>query len=164
MAGGRRHQVRQPRGAGGALSPCISGATSFARQRRDGRHRGGPGGELELIIETSEPALGNTAGDGVKYGACGLNGGENGKPHLYWLQSAGRADRRLKTKEIGIVLRPGDVVHAHSGVAAAGARPASATAEERERDQALGFVSGKGAERCFGSVSTSAARSRTLSA
>jgi N-methylhydantoinase B/oxoprolinase/acetone carboxylase alpha subunit len=37
----------------------------------EGRHRGGPGGELELVIETAEPAVGNTAGDGVKYGACG---------------------------------------------------------------------------------------------
>ena len=55
----------------------------------DGRHRGGPGGELELVIETAEPAVGNTAGDGVKYGACGLLGGEDGKPHRYWLQSAG---------------------------------------------------------------------------
>jgi N-methylhydantoinase B len=109
----------------------------------DGRHRGGPGGELELIIETSEPALGNTAGDGVKYGACGLNGGENGKPHLYWLQSAGRADRRLKTKEIGIVLRPGDVVHVHSGGGGGWGEAGLRTAAEREADQAQGFVSGK---------------------
>ena len=35
--------------------------------------------------------VGNTAGDGIKYGACGLLGGEDGKPHRYWLQSAGRA-------------------------------------------------------------------------
>jgi N-methylhydantoinase B len=107
----------------------------------DGRHRGGPGGELELIIETSEPALGNTAGDGVKYGACGLAGGEDGKPHRYWLQSAGRPDRILKTKETGIVLRPGDVLNAHSGGGGGWGDGKLRTAPERERDKRQGFVS-----------------------
>jgi N-methylhydantoinase B len=111
----------------------------------DGRHRGGPGGELELVIETSEPAVGNTAGDGVKYGACGLLGGADGKPHRYWLQSEGRPDRPLKTKETGIVLRPGEVVHAHSGGGGGWGDPGERTSEERARDAVLGFVSGKGA-------------------
>ena len=44
----------------------------------DGRYRGGPGCELELELETEEPAVGNTAGDGVKYAACGMNGGRDG--------------------------------------------------------------------------------------
>jgi N-methylhydantoinase B len=110
----------------------------------DGRYRGGPGGELELVIETTEPAVANTAGDGVKYGACGLLGGADGKPHRYWLQSSGRPDRALKTKETGIVLRPGDVVHAHSGGGGGWGEPRERTAEERARDMALGFVSPKG--------------------
>ena len=107
----------------------------------DGRHRGGPGGELELVVETSEPALGNTAGDGIKYGACGLAGGEDGKPHRYWLQSAGRPDRPLKTKETGIVLRPGDVLNAHSGGGGGWGDGKLRTAPERERDKRQGFVS-----------------------
>jgi N-methylhydantoinase B len=107
----------------------------------DGRHRGGPGGELELIVETSAPALGNTAGDGIKYGACGLAGGEDGKPHRYWLQSAGRPDRTLKTKETGIVLRPGDVFNAHSGGGGGWGDGKLRTAPERERDKRQGFVS-----------------------
>jgi len=111
----------------------------------DGRYRGGPGGELELVIETNEPALGNTAGDGVKYGACGLGGGEDGKPHRYWLQSQGRSDRLLKTKETGIVLRPGDVLHVRSGGGGGWGEAALRTDAERARDRAQGFVSG-GAE------------------
>jgi N-methylhydantoinase B len=107
----------------------------------DGRHRGGPGGELELVIETAGPALGNTAGDGVKYGACGLAGGQDGRPHRYWLQSAGRADRALKTKETGIVLRPGDVLHVHSGGGGGWGEARLRTADARARDLALGFVS-----------------------
>ena len=107
----------------------------------DGRHRGGPGGELELVIETEGPALGNTAGDGVKYGACGLAGGQDGRPHRYWLQSAGRADRAIKTKETGIVLRPGDVLHVHSGGGGGWGEARLRTAAARAQDLALGFVS-----------------------
>jgi N-methylhydantoinase B len=107
----------------------------------DGRYRGGPGGELELVIETTEPAVGNTAGDGVKYGACGLLGGKDGKPHRYVLKSAGRPERVLKTKETGIPLFPGDVLHAHSGGGGGWGEPQLRTTEERARDIALGFVS-----------------------
>ncbi len=106
----------------------------------DGQYRGGPGGELEMVIETAEPAVGNTAGDGVKYGACGLLGGSDGKPHDYWLESAGSNNRKLKTKETGIVLRPGDVLHAHSGGGGGWGDPAKRTAAERARDTELGFV------------------------
>ncbi|MGH6815552.1 MAG: hydantoinase B/oxoprolinase family protein, partial [Hyphomicrobiaceae bacterium] len=81
----------------------------------DGRYRGGPGAELEMSIETAQPAVANTAGDGVKYGACGLLGGHDGKPHDYRLRSADGAERSLKTKETGIVLHPGDTLHIRSG-------------------------------------------------
>ena len=107
----------------------------------DGRHRGGPGGELELVLETREPALANTAGDGIKYGACGLAGGEDGRPHRYWLQSAGRPDRVLKTKETGIVLRPGDVLNAHSGGGGGWGDGKLRSPGERQRDKCQGFVS-----------------------
>jgi N-methylhydantoinase B len=107
----------------------------------DGRYRGGPGGELELVIETAEPAVANTAGDGVKYGACGLLGGDDGKPHSYWLQSEGRPDRMLKTKETGVTLHPGDVIHAHSGGGGGWGRPSERGADERASDIDVGFVS-----------------------
>ncbi|KAB2848771.1 MAG: hydantoinase B/oxoprolinase family protein [Hyphomicrobiaceae bacterium] len=106
----------------------------------DGEFRGGTGGELELVVETKTPCKGNTAGDGVKYGACGLLGGTDGKPHRYWLQSAGKPDRPLKTKETGIDILPGDVIHAHSGGGGGWGDPAKRTAEARARDLELGFV------------------------
>jgi N-methylhydantoinase B len=107
----------------------------------DGRHRGGPGAELEMVIETAQPAVANTAGDGVKYGACGLLGGVDGKPHTYWLQSQGRPDRPLKTKETGVTLHPGDVLHAHSGGGGGWGSPSERTADDRARDVDVGFVS-----------------------
>jgi N-methylhydantoinase B len=105
-----------------------------------GKFRGGPGGELELAIETATPAVGNTAGDGIKYGACGMNGGQDGRPHDYWLSSAGRPDRKLKTKEVGVVIRPGDVLHANSGGGGGWGTPAERTAEDRTADRRAGFV------------------------
>ncbi len=111
----------------------------------DGQYRGGPGGDLEFAVEVAEPAVGNTAGDGVKYGACGILGGQDGKPHHYVLRSAGgREDRVLRTKEVGILIRPGDVIEARSGGGGGWGDPARRGAEERARDRRLGFVTDGG--------------------
>ena len=49
----------------------------------------------------------------------------------------------LKTKEIGIMIRPGDVIAAKSGGGGGWGDPARRSAEERERDVALGFVTAR---------------------
>lgn len=110
----------------------------------DGRFRGGPGGDLEFAVEVAEPAVANTAGDGVKYGACGIAGGRDGAPHDYRLRSAGKPDRPLRTKEVGVVIVPGDVIVARSGGGGGWGDPGLRTGKERARDGSLGFVtSGK---------------------
>ena len=109
----------------------------------DGRFRGGPGAELEMAVEVAEPAVANTAGDGVRHGACGMLGGEDGAPHRYVLKSAGRADRPLRTKEVGIPIRPGDVIDVRSGGGGGYGPPAERSAEDRARDVRLGFVTGR---------------------
>src|SRR5581483_4797297 len=81
----------------------------------DGQYRGGPGCVLEFAVEIEEPALGNTAGDGVRHGACGILGGEDGQPHRYVLHSEGRPPRPIRTKETGVVIRPGDRFMIESG-------------------------------------------------
>jgi N-methylhydantoinase B len=91
-------------------------------------------------VEVAEPAVANTAGDGVKYGACGILGGEDGAPHRYVLRSAAGGERELKTKEAGIAIRPGDVIAAKSGGGGGWGDPAGRSAEERGRDVTLGFV------------------------
>jgi N-methylhydantoinase B len=105
-----------------------------------GQYRGGVGGELELAIEIREPALGNTAGDGARHGACGLLGGEDGRPHRYRLRSRGRPDRLLRTKEVGIPIRPGDVLLVESGGGGGWGDPRRRTPEARARDVENGFV------------------------
>jgi N-methylhydantoinase B len=51
----------------------------------------------------------------VRHGACGILGGEDGVPHRYTLHSDGRPPRAIKTKEVGLVIQPGDVLVLESG-------------------------------------------------
>ncbi len=108
----------------------------------EGQYRGGPGCSLELAVEIAEPARGNTAGDGVKYGACGILGGADGLPHRYVLHSEGRPPREIKTKEVGIPIRPGDVFTVESGCGGGWGDPAKRDPAARARDVASGFVTG----------------------
>ena len=61
----------------------------------DGQFRGGPGGIVEMVVETEEPAFANTAGDGVVHGACGILGGKDGVAaslHALFRQSRAASD------------------------------------------------------------------------
>jgi N-methylhydantoinase B len=105
-----------------------------------GRYRGGSGGVVEMVVETAEPAIGNTAGDGVKYGACGILGGEDGLPHRYLLYSGNDAPRPIRTKETGLVIRPGDRLVLESGGGGGWGDPAKRDPAATAEDVANGFV------------------------
>lgn len=106
----------------------------------EGRHRGGLGVDLDLVVETASPALANTAGDGIRHGACGLQGGADGATHAYTLESEGRPDRVLKTKEVGIEISPGDVLRVRSGGGGGWGPPERRSEEARARDRREGLV------------------------
>jgi N-methylhydantoinase B len=106
----------------------------------DGRYRGGPGGIVEMVVETQEPALANTAGDGVVYGACGILGGEDGAPHHYMLYSGNEDPRAIRTKETGLVIRPGDRLVLESGGGGGWGNPAERPDEARRLDIEKGFI------------------------
>jgi N-methylhydantoinase B len=105
-----------------------------------GEHRGGLGVNLDLVVETAKPARGNTAGDGARHGACGMLGGEDGLPHDYRLISAGKAERILKTKEVGITISPGDTLQVRSGGGGGWGDPARRSADAQRRDIEQGLV------------------------
>jgi N-methylhydantoinase B len=107
----------------------------------DGQYRGGPGGIVEMVVETAETALANTAGDGVLHGACGILGGEDGAPHRYTLYSEGAEPRAIRTKETGLVIRPGDLLLLESGGGGGWGDPAARGETDRARDVESGFVS-----------------------
>jgi N-methylhydantoinase B len=110
-----------------------------------GQHRGGLGVNLDLVVETGKPARANTAGDGARHGACGMLGGEDGLPHDYRLISHGKAERILKTKEVGIAIAPGDVLQVRSGGGGGWGDPAKRSAEAHRRDLDQGLVTSSGA-------------------
>src|SRR5437899_2873701 len=105
-----------------------------------GKYRGGPGGVVEMVVETAEPAVGNTAGDGVRHGACGILGGADGVPHRYTLHSEGRPPRAIRTKEVGLEIGPGDVLVLESGGGGGWGDPALRDPDAAADDIANGFV------------------------
>ena len=105
-----------------------------------GQYRGGPGGIVDMVVETAEPAIGNTAGDGVRHGACGILGGEDGLPHRYTLYSGNQPPRPIKTKETGLVIRPGDRLILESGGGGGWGNPADRDPAAIADDIANGFV------------------------
>jgi N-methylhydantoinase B len=111
----------------------------------DGRYRGGVGSVLELHAEITEPARANTAGDGTRHAPYGILGGKDGLPHRYRLRSRGRPDRVLQTKEVGVVVRPGDVFLVESGGGGGYGDPRRRTPEARAYDRENGFVTRRAA-------------------
>lgn len=107
----------------------------------DGQFRGGLGVALDLVFETKKLSLGNTAGDGVRHGACGMLGGKDGAPHHYRLLSAGRPPRVLRTKEVGIEIRPGDCLEVRSAGGGGWGPPDRRAPRARRSDEMQGLVS-----------------------
>jgi len=88
-----------------------------------GAHRGGDGGEMWLRIESDGAAVANTAGDGVRHGARGMLGGEDGAVHRYVLHPPAGPARELRTKEIGIPVPSGSRLHVLAGGGGGWGRP-----------------------------------------
>ena len=104
--------------AGGIRSPSIEVTEErfpFFIERHElrpdsggaGAWRGGLGAVCDLVYEGEGPALLNTAGDGVVVPPFGLFGADNGLPHHYKIVSNG-TERVLGSKEVGVVVNPGD--------------------------------------------------------
>jgi N-methylhydantoinase B len=106
----------------------------------DGQFRGGLGVALDLVLKTAKPALANTAGDGARHAPCGMLGGEDGVPHDYRLISADRPPRRLRTKEVGIEILPGDCLEIRSSGGGGWGAPARRSQQARQRDSDQGLT------------------------
>ncbi len=104
--------------AGGIRSPSIEVTEErfpFFVERHElrpdsggvGAWRGGLGALCDLVYEGDGPALLNTAGDGIVVPPFGLFGATDGLPHRYKITSNG-TERVLGSKEVGVVVNPGD--------------------------------------------------------
>ncbi len=104
--------------AGGIRSPSIEVTEErfpFFIERHElrpdsggvGAWRGGLGAVCDLVYEGEGAALLNTAGDGIVVPPFGLFGADDGLPHHYKIVNNG-AERVLGSKEVGVVVNPGD--------------------------------------------------------
>ena len=104
--------------AGGIRSPSIEVTEErfpFFIERHElrpdsggeGAWRGGLGAVCDLVYEGEGPALLNTAGDGIVVPPFGLFGADDGLPHHYKIVNNG-SERVLGSKEVGVVVNPGD--------------------------------------------------------
>ena len=107
----------------------------------DGEYRGGFGVSLEMRVDVEEPVFGVLAGEGKYHAPYGLFGGGDGKPHLYKLVSASDgAVTELKTKDVGVIIEPGDVLLVDSAGGGGYGDRARRDPTARARDIADGLI------------------------
>ena len=100
----------------------------------DGKYVGGTGCDLNLVVETETPAVANVAGDGIRHGARGMLGGQDGLPHRYLMRSPGTEAVDLASKMEGLPVPPGSTFEVHSGGGGGWGAPEKRAAEAKQRD------------------------------
>jgi N-methylhydantoinase B len=109
----------------------------------EGQYTGGTGCDLQLVVETEEAAVANIAGDGIRHGARGMLGGQDGQPHHYLLRrSQGGEAEELESKVEGLPVPPGSTFEVHSGGGGGWGEPAKRSASARANDIANELISG----------------------
>ena len=136
--------------AGGIRSPSIEVTEErfpFFIERHElrpdsggiGAWRGGLGAVCDLVYEGEGPALLNTAGDGVVVPPFGLFGANDGLPHHYKIVSYG-SERVLGSKEVGVVVNPGDHIICLSSGGGGYGQPKDRDKDASKRDLKNGYV------------------------
>ena len=136
--------------AGGIRSPSIEVTEErfpFFIERHElrpdsggvGAWRGGLGAVCDLVYEGEGPALLNTAGDGVVVPPFGLFGATDGLPHHYKIVSNG-SERILGSKEVGVVVNPGDHIICLSSGGGGYGQPEDRDEDASKRDLKNGYV------------------------
>ena len=106
----------------------------------EGRFVGGCGCDLEMILETDYPALANVAGDGLRHGARGMRGGQDGAPHDYRMLAPDEEELKLPSKVEGQHVPPGTLFKIHSGGGGGWGAPEERDDAARQADMANGIV------------------------
>lgn len=106
----------------------------------DGRYAGGAGCDLTFTVETDEACVANTAGDGLRYGARGMMGGEDGAPHCYLLRRPDEEAQPLSSKQEGIPVPAHSCFEVHSGGGGGWGPPAERLAASGIRDRKDGLL------------------------
>lgn len=105
-----------------------------------GAYRGGTGVIMEMVVETEKPAVANTAGDGLRHGARGILGGEDGAPHDYRQRNVAGDEIKLPSKATSLPVAPNDTFVVASGGGGGWGDTAKRTAAADAADLADGFI------------------------
>ena len=105
----------------------------------NGQWRGGLGAVCEIIYEGEGEALLNTAGDGAIVPPFGVLGGGPGLPHRYSIVSGG-AETVLRTKQTGVVVKPGDRIIALSSGGGGYGDPSHRSSDAKKWDNRNGYI------------------------
>lgn len=128
-----------------ARFPLFFGRHEFrADSGGDGRYVGGAGVDLEMTVETDEPAVANTAGDGLRHGARGMLDGGDGAAHHYLMHPPGADPVVLASKSEGVPVPAHSTFEIHSGGGGGWGPPGERAPEARQRDRLDGLVTGAG--------------------
>ena len=112
-----------------------------------GEYMGGAGCSLELALETDTACVANTAGDGLRHGARGLMGGEDGRPHRYVLHRPGEEPLPLASKQEGVHVPARFTFEVHSGGGGGWGEPAKRRQAAIDDDVRNGFVTARAARK-----------------
>lgn len=102
-----------------------------------GKYRGGLGSALDLRVEV--PAYAHTAGEGIRHGAAGIAGGQDGTPHDYRMETS-QGEMPLHTKQFGIAIPEGTLFRIRSGGGGGWGNPDERALEAQARDEKLGLL------------------------
>ena len=138
--------------AGGIRSPSIEVTEErfpFFVERHElrpdsggvGAWRGGLGAVCDMVYEGEGPALLNTAGDGIVVPPFGLFGAADGLPHHYKIITNG-TERVLGSKEVGVVVNPGDHIVCLSSGGGGYGQPEDRDEDASTWDLKNGYVTG----------------------
>jgi N-methylhydantoinase B len=95
---------------------------------------------MTMVVETEADAIANVAGDGLRHGARGMLGGDDGAPHRYLLNVPNGEPQVLASKMEGLPVPAGSNFLVQSGGGGGWGAAAKRDAEARTRDAANDLV------------------------
>ncbi|MBT5812061.1 MAG: hydantoinase B/oxoprolinase family protein [Rhodospirillaceae bacterium] len=114
-----------------------------------GEQRGGAGGIVALRYRGEGPAVLNIAGEGTVVAPYGARGGQDGAPHVIWIER-GNERIELNGRSNDTPIQPGDLIVHHAAGGGGCGDPLERDRALVERDVAYGYITAEAARTKYG--------------
>ena len=114
-----------------------------------GKQRGGAGGVVALRYRGDGPAVLNIAGEGTVVAPYGAHGGQDGAPHVIWIER-GNERIALNGRSNDTPIQPGDLIVHHAAGGGGYGDPRERDRALVERDVAHGYITAEVARTDYG--------------